>query len=55
VVAATTAQLPRGGWAADDLLDALACLRAAERRATGVALELGGDPDGTGLAMAITC
>ena len=55
VVAAATAQLPRGGWAADDLLDALACLRAAERRATGIALELGGDPDGTGLAMAITC
>ena len=55
VVAAAMAQLPRGGWAADDLLDALACLRAAERRATGVALELGGDPDGTGLAMAITC
>ena len=54
VVAATTAQLPRGGWAADDLLDALACLRAAERRATGLALELGGDPDATGLAMAIT-
>ena len=55
VVAAATAQLPRGGWAADDLLDALACLRAAERRATGIALELGGDPDRTGLAMAITC
>jgi predicted RNase H-like nuclease len=55
VVADATAQLPRGGWAADDLLDALACLRAAERRATGIALELGGDPDGTGLAMAITC
>ena len=55
VVAACSAQLPRGGWAPDDLLDALACLRAAERRAAGVALELGGDRDGTDLAMAITC
>ncbi len=55
VIGATSAQLPRGGWAADDLLDALACLRAAERRATGQALALGGDADGTGLAMAITC
>ncbi len=55
VVAACTAQLPRGGWAPDDLLDALACLRAAERRASGLALELGGDRDGTDLAMAITC
>jgi len=54
-VAACSAQLARGGWAPDDLLDALACLRAAERRAMGTALELGGDPDGTGLAMAITC
>ena len=55
VVAACSAQLARGGWAQDDLLDALACLWAAERRATGAALQLGGDPDGTGLAMAITC
>ena len=55
VVAAAMAQLPRGGWAADDLLDALACLRAAERRAQGLALAMGGEADGTGLAMAITC
>ncbi len=55
VVEACSAQLPRGGWAPDDLLDALACLRAAERRAEGLALVLGGDPDGTGLPMAITC
>ena len=54
-IAACSAQLPRAGWALDDLLDALACLRAAERRASGTALRLGGDPDGTGLAMAITC
>lgn len=46
-------QLPPRGWAADDLLDALACLRAAARLRGGQALVLGGECDALGLPMEI--
>ncbi len=52
-VEACARQLPAGGWAMDDLLDALACLHAAGRLVRGEALVLGGERDGCGLAMEI--
>ncbi len=52
-MAACRRQLPPGGWAADDLLDALACLHAAGRLLAGQALVLGGEIDGCGLPMEI--
>ncbi len=52
-LAACAAQLAPGGWAADDLLDALACLHAAGRLWRDEALVLGGEPDGCGLPMEI--
>lgn len=46
-------KLPRGGWAADDLLDAFAALWTAGRIAAGTALRLpeSPDPDASGLRM----
>ncbi|MFM7393648.1 MAG: DUF429 domain-containing protein [Cyanobium sp.] len=47
------AGLPRGGWADDDLLDAFACLHAAQRIRAGAATVLGGEKDGCGRVMEI--
>lgn len=47
------AGLPRGGWADDDLLDAFACLHAAQRLHGGDATVLGGEKDGCGRVMEI--
>jgi len=46
-------RLPRGGWSDDDLLDAFACLHAAQRLHAGIARVLGGERDGCGRVMEI--